>query len=224
MPSLKFNLFCLDGAHRPVFVESYPASFYAPDTSLSPLDTQSSTPLSPSPIPFPSLHEPANFPSGTPPHPSDTASLPSAPSDDYSWEWGGFPQRSPLHIQYPNFPSPGQPKSADTVEHDEQLPAAGQSEEFQRSKSLPPEFELNLSEEASSPALQTSKQLLGQELLSDVETGYGRGMRTSSRERRSWVRWWRRDSRHPQSVDVDNERPSLRNAASIPLPTVSGIS
>ncbi|KAH9978528.1 Lipin/Ned1/Smp2-domain-containing protein [Lactifluus volemus] len=211
------------GLRSSPFVESYPASFYASDTLLRPLDPRSSAPSSSShePIPFPSLQEPSNFPSGTPLHASDTVSSPSIPSEDYSWEWGGFPQRSPVHIQYPNFPSPSQPKSVDIVEHDEQLPAADQPEEFQRSKSLPPEFELNLSEEASSPALQTSKQLLGQELLSDVETGYGRGMRTSSRERRSWVRWWRRASGHPQSVDVDNERPSLRSAASIPLPTTA---
>jgi hypothetical protein len=123
-------------------------------------------------------------------------------------------------MSYPTHPGLCQPKANNSAEADEQLPA-NQPEESARSKSLPPEFELNLPEAPPSPTLQASEQLTWQEPLSDVETGYDHDLRTSGRERRSWVRWWRRDSRHPRSVDVGMEHPSLRSAASTPLQTVS---
>jgi hypothetical protein len=220
---LLYSTLCLDGPHRSIF-EDYPTTLYASDTSLRLLDPHTSAPSSPSHelVPFPSLRAPSALPSSAPHHSSDTVSPTSAPSDDYSWEWGGFPQRSQVHMQYPTLPSLGQPKTVDSAETDEQLPGS-KPEEFQRSKSLPPELEINLPEEAASPSLQTSEQLPRHEPLSDVETGYDHNLRTSGREHRSWVRWWRRDSRHPQSIGVGIERPSLRNAASTPLPTVSGI-
>ncbi|KAI0253971.1 Lipin/Ned1/Smp2-domain-containing protein [Lactifluus subvellereus] len=207
-----------DGPHRYLF-EVYPTTVYASDTSLKLPNPPPSGPSSPShePIPFPSLRAPSALPPDALPHSSDTLPQTSAPSDDYSWEWGGFPQRSQVHMQYATLQDPGPPEIVDGGESDGQLPAS-QPEEFQRSQSLPPEFELDLPEEAASSSLRASEQLPGQEPLSDVETGYDHGLRTSGRERRSWVRWWRRDSRHPQSVDVRIERPPVRSAASTPLP------
>jgi hypothetical protein len=214
----RFLAFRLDGPHRYLF-DVYPTTIYASDASNHSL----SGPPSPShePIPFPSLRAPSPLPPDAPHHSSDTLPPTSAPSDDYSWEWGGFPQRSQVHVQYATLQGPCPPEIVNGAESDEQL-SVSQPEEFQRSKSLPPEFELDLPEEAAS-SLQTSEQLPGQEPVSDIETGYDHGLRTSGRERRSWVRWWRRDSRHPQSVDVRIERPPVRSAASTPLPIVSRV-
>jgi hypothetical protein len=217
---LLFLTHCLDETHLSLF-EDYTTATYASDTSFRLLDPHSSAPSSPSheAIPFPSLRAPSALPSDASHHCLDPAPATSAPPDDYSWEWGGFPQRSQVHMPYPTHPR-RQSKTNNSAEADEQLPA-NQPEESARSKSLPPEFQPNLPEAALSPTLHASEQLPQHEPLSDVETGYDRGLRTSGRERRSWVRWWRRDSRHPRSVDVGMERPSLRSAASTPLPTVS---
>lgn len=185
-------------------------------------DTPCLRPASPShkPIPFPSLHPPsASLPS--PPH-HTSISLPqcSATSDEYSWEWGGFPQRSQIRIEY-DF-SGTAPKAAHGTETDVHL-VVSQPEEFQRSKILPPEFELDLTQEVPSASLQLNAQLNGQDLLSDVETGFDHDPNMLGREYRSWARWWRRDNRHPRRVDVHSERPPLQSAVSAPLPSVSCI-
>lgn len=177
----------------------------ASSTSLSGevLKTSASSSLaSPShkPVLFPSLHP-------SPDHPHHTSvSLPrsSDTSDEYSWEWGGFPQRSQIHMEDTHSGTAG-------TETDEQL-VVSQPGEFQRSKSLPPELERDLAEEVPSISLQSDEQLNEQELLSDVETGFDHDPMLG-RERGSWTRWWRRDNR------VDGR--SLQSAASVPLPTVS---
>jgi len=165
-------------------------------------------------IPFPSLHPPSAL---TPDHPYHTlVSLPrsSATSDEYSWEWGGFPQRSQIHME--NTHSGTAPvETTRGTETDEQL-VVSQSGEFQRSKSLPPELEHNLTEEVSSISLQSDEHLDEQELLSDVETGFDHDPMLG-RERGSWTRWWRRDNR----VDVRSDRPPLQSAARMPSPSVS---
>lgn len=191
----------------------------APSTSLSGevlKPSASSNLASPShkPIPFPSLHPPSALP---PDHPHHTSvSLPRSPatSEEYSWEWGGFPQRSQIHME--DAHSGTAPlKTARRTETDEQL-VVSQSGEFQRSKSLPPELERDLAEEVPSISLQSDEHLNEQELLSDVETGFDHDPMLG-RERGSWTRWWRRDNR----VDGRSDRPSIQSAASTPLPSVS---
>ena len=191
----------------------------APLSSLSGelLKTSASSNLaSPShePIPFPSLRPSSAL---SPDHPHHTSvSLPrsSATSDEYSWEWGGFPQRSQIHIEDAHSGTTHL-NTARGAEADEQL-VVSQSGEFQRSKSLPPELERDLTEEIPSISLQSSEQLSEQDLLSDVETGFDYDPMLS-RERGSWTRWWRRDNR----VDGRSDRPSLQNAGSVPLSSVS---
>lgn len=114
------------------------------------------------------------------------------------------------------------PLNPDGPELDGQLPAS-QPTEFQRSKSLPPEFEHDVSEGVPSTSLQSDEQPNGQEPLSDVEIGFDKDSGMSGRERRSWVRWWRRDSRHPRSVNVRLDRPPLKSAVSMSSPSVSCI-
>lgn|SRR6266850_1478467 len=176
--------------------------------------------LSHEPIPFPSIRPSSVLPSDSP-HPSSILFRSSPMSDEYSWEWGGFPQRSQIHIEHPTL-SDTAPLNVRGPEVDEQL-LVSQPGEFQRSKSLPPEFELDISEGVSSISLQSDEQLNGQEPMSDVETGFDNDSSMSGRERRSWVRWWRRDGRHPRSVDVRLERPPLKSSVSTPLPSVSCI-
>lgn len=176
--------------------------------------------LSHEPIPFPSLPPSSVLPSD-PSHPSSILRRSSPTSDEYSWEWGGFPQRSQIHIEHPTL-SDTAPLNVHDSEVDEQL-LVSQPGEFQRSKSLPPEFELDMPEGVSLTSLQSDEQLNGQEPMSDVETGFDNDSSMSGRERRSWVRWWRRDSRHPRSVDVRLERPPLKSSVSTPLPSVSCI-
>jgi len=186
----------------------------ASDTSLGMSDTTAFRPVSPhEPVPFPSLCPP----SALPPFPLSHSSLPpsrnSVTTDEYSWEWGGFPQRSQIHIH---------PTLSDTAplrtEHDTEAVEVNQSGEFQRSKSLPPEFALDPTEGVASTLLQSDEQLNGEEFLSDVEAGFDDGdSGMSRRERRSWVRWWRRDSKHQRSVNVPFERPPLKSAVSAVL-------
>ena len=171
-------------------------------------------------IPFPSLRPPSALPSD-PPQRSSIPPRSSPTSDEYSWEWGGFPQRSQIHMEHPTL-SDTAPLNVHSSEADEQL-LASQPGEYQRSKSLPPEFELDMPESVPATSLQLDEQLNGQEPLSDVETDLENDSGLSGRERRSWVRWWRRDSRHPQSVDARLERPSLKSTVSTPLPSVSCI-
>ncbi|KAH9176429.1 Lipin/Ned1/Smp2-domain-containing protein [Lactarius sanguifluus] len=139
-----------------------------------------------------------------------SAPLPSTstPTDDYSWEWGGFPQRSPIGMQYP---APALLKTLDGTPVDD-LATASKHDEFHRSKSLPPEFELDFSDEPPCTSPAEAEQIRGSEPLSDVETDFSHGPSSPSQEYRSWVRWWRR-------VDVRVERSHLKNAASTPLPS-----
>jgi hypothetical protein len=191
----------------------------APSTSLpgEVLKTSASSNLVPpshKPIPFPTLHPPSPL---SPDHSHHTSvSLPrsSATPDEYSWEWGGFPQRSQIHME--DTHSGTTPlETARGTEANEQL-VVSQSGEFQRSKSLPPELERDLTEEVPSISLQSDEQLDEQELLSDVETGFDHDPMLG-RERGSWTRWWRRDNR----VDGRSDRPPLQNAVSVPLSSVS---
>ena len=152
------------------------------------------------PIPFPSLR------------------VESAPPD-YSWEWGGFPQRSPVGTQYP-VPTPLQ--TLDGALADD-LATDSKVDDFHRSQSLHPEFGLEFSDEPPSTLPPEADQLHQLESLSDVETEYGHGPSSPSQEYRSWVRWWRRDRRLPSGVDIRVERPPLKTAATIPLPSVSCI-
>ena len=194
----------------------------APSMSLSGevLKTSaSSNPASPSPkpIPFPTLHP---SPALSPDHPHHTpVPLPQCPatSDEYSWEWGGFPQRAQTHLA--DTHSGTAVKSARGTETNEQL-IVSQSGEYQRSKSLPPELECDLTEEVPSISLQSDEQLNDQELLSDVETGFDHDPMLG-RERGSWARWWRRDNRHSRRVDERSDRPPLQSAASASLLSVS---
>jgi hypothetical protein len=170
---------------------------------------------SPPAVTPPPSHEPIPFPSlrVTSVPPSDIPNHPSAPSDDYSWEWGGFPQRSPIGMQYP-VPTPLQALDG-TLADD--LVTASKLDDFHRSKSLPPEFELEFSDELPSTSLPEAEHLRQLEPLSDLETDYSHGPSSPSQEYRSWVRWWRRDRRLPSGV----ERPPLKAVASTPLPSVS---
>ncbi|KAN0129760.1 LNS2 (Lipin/Ned1/Smp2) domain containing protein [Lactarius tabidus] len=155
------------------------------------------------PIPFPSLRV-------TSVPPSDISNHPSAPSDDYSWEWGGFPQRSPIGMQYP-VPTPLQ--ALDGTSADD-LVTASELDDFHRSKSLPPEFELEFSDELPSTSLPEAEHLRQLEPLSDVEADYSHGPSSPSQEYRSWVRWWRRDRRLPRGVD------EAHRASTIDVPTL----
>ena len=195
----------------------------APSTSLSGEVLKSSAPStlaspSPEPIPFPSLHPSSALSSDHPHHISVSLPHSSATSDEYSWEWGGFPQRSQINME--DTRSGTAPlKTVHRTEADEQL-VISQTGEFHRSKSLPPELERDLAEELPSISLQSNEQLNEQELLSDVETGFDHDLMLG-RERRSWARWWRRDNRHTRAFDGLNDRPVLQSAASTPLPSVS---
>jgi len=196
----------------------------APSTLLSGevLKTSASSNLespSPKPIPFPSLYPPSVLSPDHPHHTSVPLPRSSATSDEYSWEWGGFPQRSPIHME-DTHSGPAPLKTAHGTEVDELL-VVGQSGDFQRSKSLPPELEHNLTEEVPSISLQSNEQLNEQELLSDVETGFDHDPGMLGQERRSWARWWRRGNRHMRRVDGRSDRPLLQSAASAPLPSVS---
>ena len=169
---------------------------------------------SPEPIPFPSLHTSSALSSDHPHHISVSLPHSSATSDEYSWEWGGFPQRSQINMEDTDSGI-----ASHGTETDEQL-IVSQSGEFHRSKSLPPELECDLTEELPSISLQPNEQLNEQELLSDVETGFDHDLMLG-RERRSWARWWRRDNRHTRRVDGRSDRPHLQSAASTPLTSVS---
>jgi hypothetical protein len=176
--------------------------------------------LSHEPIPFPSL--PSSTLLSDSSRPSSIPLRSSPTSDEYSWEWGGFPQRSQIHMEHPTL-SDAVPLNVRRSEADEQL-LANQPGEFQRSKSLPPAFELDMPEEVPATTLQSDERLNGQEPLSDIEIGIDdNDSDMPGRERRSWVRWWRRDSRHPRSVDVHLGRPPLKSTESTPLPSVSCI-
>lgn len=161
-------------------------------------------------IPFPSLHPPSVLP-----HPQHhtSVSLPqsSATSDEYSWEWGRFPQRSQIRMEY-TLPSTTPMKTERSTETDEQL-VVSQMGEFQRSKSLPPEFELEVTGEVASTSLPSNEQ---QELLSDVETGFDHDSGMLGRESKSWARWWRRDNRHARRLDIRDGR-LLQSTESVPL-------
>lgn len=172
-------------------------------------------------IPFPTLQPHSASPSDPPLNSSIPLQIRSAASDEYSWEWGGFPQRSQVHMEFPTF-SDTAPLNPHGPEADGQLPVI-QPTECQRSKSLPPEFEHDASEGVPSMSLQSDEQPNGQEPLSDVEIGFDQDSGMSGRERRSWVRWWRRDSRHSRSVNVRLDRPSLKSAVSTPSSSVSCI-
>jgi hypothetical protein len=68
----------------------------SPSTSLSGevLKTSASSNIAPpshTPIPFPNLHPPSALPPDHPHHALVSLSRSSATSDEYSWEWGGFP-------------------------------------------------------------------------------------------------------------------------------------
>jgi len=188
----------------------------APSTSLSAevLKTSASSNLAPpshKPIPFPSLHPPSALSPEHPHHTSVSLSRSPATSDEYSWEWGEFPQRS--QIQMEDTHSGTAPlKTARGTETDEQV-VVSQLGEFQRSKSLPPELERDLTEKVPSILLQSSEQLNEQELLSDVETGFDHDPMLG-REHGSWARWWRRDNRHTRRVDGRSDRPPLQSASS----------
>jgi phosphatidate phosphatase LPIN len=171
------------------------------------------------PIPFPSLHPPSALPPD-PPHLNPVSLLrSSATSDEYSWEWGGFPQRSKIRMEY-TVSDTAPVKTAHSTETDEQL-VVSQLGEFQRSKSLPPEFELDATEGVASTSRKSNEQLSGPEMLSDVETGFDYDSSMLDRESKSWARWWRRDNRHPRRVDIRSERLPLQSAASEPSPGVS---
>ncbi|KAI9463544.1 LNS2-domain-containing protein [Lactarius psammicola] len=176
----------------------------------------SDTSVPPAGVP-PPFHEPIPFPSlrRTSVPPSDIPNHSSAPSDDYSWEWGGFPQRSPIGMQYP---APAPLKTLDGTPADD-LATGSKTDDFHRSKSLPPEFELDFSDEPPSTSPPEAEQIRELDPLLDVETDFGHGQSSSSQEYRSWVRWWRRDRRLPGGADVRVERPPLKNAASTPLPS-----
>lgn len=175
-------------------------------------------PASPSnkPIPFPSLHPSSDFPPNLPHHNSVSLSRSPATSDEYSWEWGGFPQRTQIRMEY-TLSDTTPVKTAHSTQNDEQL-VVSQVGEFHRSKSLPPEFELDVTEGVASTSRQSNEQLSGRELHSDVETGFDHDSSMLDRESKSWARWWRRDNKHPRRVDIRSERPPLQNAASAPLP------
>jgi hypothetical protein len=102
-------------------------------------------------------------------------------------------------------------KTERSTETDEQL-VVSQMGEFQRSKSLPPEFELDVTGGVASTSLQSNEQ----ELLSDVETGFDHDSGMLGRESRSWARWWRRDDRHARRVDIRDGR-LLQSTESVPL-------
>jgi len=175
----------------------------------------SDTPVSLAGVSSPS-HEPIPFPSlrVTSVPPSD---IPNHSADDYSWEWGGFPQRSPMAMQYP---APALLNTLGGIPTDDSA-IESEHDEFHRSRSLPPEFELDYSDSPLSSSPPEAEQLRGLEPLSDVETDYGQAPSSSSQEYRSWVRWWRRDRRVPSGVDARVERAPLKNAASMPLSSVS---
>ena len=118
------------------------------------------------------------------------------------------------------YPAPAPLKALDGTPADG-LAIASKLDEFHRSKSLPPEFELEFSDEPISTSPPEAEQLRQLEPLSDVEADFGHGPSSPSQEYRSWVRWWRRDRRLPSGVDARVERPLIKNAASAPLPSVS---
>ncbi|TFY54890.1 hypothetical protein EVG20_g9528, partial [Dentipellis fragilis] len=100
-----------------------------------------SPPASPRAVPFP--RAPSEPLPGSPPclHPSTSA------PDEYSWEWGAFPQKSPMTAQFPN-----KHKYADIAELEgesdlsgpegEKSEVSGSPGDFQRSKSLPPMLDM----------------------------------------------------------------------------------
>ncbi|KAI0266885.1 Lipin/Ned1/Smp2-domain-containing protein [Gloeopeniophorella convolvens] len=179
------------------------------------LASPSSQSLSHLSIPFPNMRAPSAPPSESLHH---APVLPSSsiPSEDYSWEWGGFPQRSPMSVQFPTLSKPV-PLGSIAGAGNESRIMTDEPVEFHRSKSLPPEFELELSEEPPASAQRADRPPQG-EPLSDAETDYGNETGTSGHERRSWVRWWRRNNEHPGSVDTAVDRPPLKGTSSAPLP------
>ncbi|KAI9510058.1 Lipin/Ned1/Smp2-domain-containing protein [Russula earlei] len=167
------------------------------------------------PIPFPSVPPPSTLLQDPPLHPPLPPLQSSATSDEYSWEWGGFPQRSQSHSQYLALSDTAPLKTVHGIDANEET-MAGHPVEFQRSKSLPPEFELDPPEGVTPTS---NDHFSGQEPLSDVEPVLDHDSGMLDRDRRSWVRWWRRDSKHQRDVDVAFERPSLKSAMSTPLPS-----
>ena len=118
------------------------------------------------------------------------------------------------------YPVPNPLQTLDGTLADD-LATGSKLDDFHRSKSLPPEFELEFSADPSSVSPPEAEQLRRLEPLLDVETDLGHRPSSASQEYRSWVRWWRRDRRLPSSVDVRVERSPSKAVASTPLASVS---
>ncbi|KAA1473419.1 LNS2-domain-containing protein [Dentipellis sp. KUC8613] len=164
-----------------------------------------SPPSSPRAVPFP--RAPSEPLPGSPPrlHPSSSA------PDEYSWEWGAFPQKSPMTAQFPN-----KHKHADIAELEgesdlsgpegEKSEASGSPVDFQRSKSLPPMLDM---EEEKGVVSEPEPEIEHEPKSDEEPLSEGEGPRSGQLEprpaegagRTSWVRWWRRNKTRTQSVD-----------------------
>ncbi|KAI0057546.1 LNS2-domain-containing protein [Artomyces pyxidatus] len=176
-------------------------------------------------VPFPVLRAP----SAPPMRPTPLA----PPASEYSWEWGAFPQKSPVTTKYPRtLLQPPLGIEELTAEAEEPSTPA----DFHRSKSLPPELEVD---EIEPPPLPTppetdidgerSDGALSDGDVEDHRMPERRSSVTGEAERRSWVRWWRRSNARTQSVDVRgngvrerkvSDRPALNTVATAPSQTI----
>lgn len=145
------------------------------------------------PIPFPGAR------AGSAPPDDQRALIP--PTEEYSWEWGAFPQRSPVK---PTFPRSG--RSPHGAEEDRGLPASVDAvmTDFQRSKSLPPDLEDAGAMSEPEPEVERDEEKSGGE-ETPLERAQDRASRGGGRDEKGtgWG-WWRRGgaNNRTQSVDV----------------------
>ncbi|VDB89890.1 unnamed protein product [Peniophora sp. CBMAI 1063] len=183
------------------------------------------------PIPFPTGR------AGSAPPDDQHALLP--PTEEYSWEWGAFPQRSPVK---PTFPRSG--RSPLGVDEELGLPPSVDAviTDFHRSKSLPPDLEDAGATSEPEPEREHGEKSGDDGPLSEGEEDHAPrgGPRDREGKGTGWGRWWRRGGakNRTQSVDVRQvdreggdvekaagrlrsgsgaERPSLREIESSPV-------
>ena len=228
----------------------FPSSSPTPETRIYPPSPTTDTSQNYR-VPFPNGRADSAPPIESPPrqhlHRASTIDVSSSPpADEYMWEWGAFPQKSPMRATFPKTTRSKMAAKAvglvgDIAEMSGESDEEGIHEEFQRSKSLPPELQVDGSGEVRSDVEKSDDEPLsdgdgdGQGRLS---AGDAAQIQMQNAERTSWVRWWRRGTKtRTQSVDVRSgdsltgprtrkisgkgDRPALKAYNSVPLEVVS---
>ncbi|THH19909.1 hypothetical protein EW146_g1340 [Bondarzewia mesenterica] len=206
---------------------------HTPETRIQPPSLRTST--SPNqPIQFPTIRSPSAPPIETPQHHAHHAStLDSSSSplpDEYMWEWGAFPQRSPMRTTFPKttrskIAAKAVGAAGDIAEMSGESDLEEEEEghaEFQRSKSLPPALDGEIDVQVEGPSEgeeepRSDMEKSDEEPISDADAEPDAGKRRmgatdaeqrqiQNADRTSWAKWWRRSAKgRTQSMDMRSE-------------------